>query len=151
MKINILVLCLMLLMLPAVAVAQQPLVGDAGATIASQNGIPGTTLSATPTTWMGNTIVLVATVNERFKGLTLRSLDRLMEKLDAPQVSDNVVLKAVELGAKAMGVGGNAAPQPPAADHLAQLANRLIDLQANIRKGVTFDGQATVVQDQAAA
>lgn len=88
---------------------------------------------------------LVATIDERFRGLTLRSLDRLMEKLDAPQVSDQVVLRAVELGAKALGVGGNAAPPPPAGqDQLAALANRLIDLQAGVRKefsGTIIEGQ----------
>lgn len=84
---------------------------------------------------------LAATIDERFRGLTLRSLDRLMQKLDAPQVSDNVVLKAVELGAKAMGVGGNAPPPAAAADHLAQLANRLIDLQSKIRQGITVEGE----------
>ena len=91
---------------------------------------------------------LIATIDERFRALTNRSLDRLMEKLDAPQVSDNVVLRAVELGAKAMGVGGNAAPPPPAQDHLAQLANRLIELQSRVRadfQGVTINGQATEV------
>lgn len=76
---------------------------------------------------------LAATINERFTALTERSLTRLMEKLDAPQVSDNVVLRAVELGAKAMGVGGNAPPPAAPVDHLAQLANRLIDLQSRIR------------------
>lgn len=83
--------------------------------------------------------VLVATVEERFRGVTLLSLERLHEKLSAPQVSDNVVLRAVELGAKAMGVGGNAPPQAPAADHLAQLANRLIDLQSRVRQGITIN------------
>ena len=78
---------------------------------------------------------LVATVDERFRALTMRSLDRLQEKLDAPMVSDNVVLKAVELGARAMGIGGNATPPtpPPAGDQLATLALRLIDLQSRIR------------------
>ena len=78
--------------------------------------------------------VLVASVEERFKGITLLSLERLKQKLEAPQVSDNVVLRAVELGAKALGVGGNAAPaQVPQGDHLAALANRLIDLQSRVR------------------
>lgn len=77
--------------------------------------------------------VLVATIEERFKGITLMSLERLKQKLEAPQVSDNVVLKAVELGARAMGVGGNAPPQAPSGDHLAQLANRLIELQSKVR------------------
>jgi hypothetical protein len=85
--------------------------------------------------------VLVATVDERFRALTNRSLDRLMEKLDQPQVSDQVVLRAVELGAKAMGVGGNAPPPAPPQDHLAALAQRLIALQSNIRQGVTYEGE----------
>ena len=90
--------------------------------------------------------LLHATIQERFEGITALSLQRLQEKLEAPQVSDNVVLRAVELGARAMGVGGNAPPPPPPSqDHLAQLANRLIELQSGIRKGVTFDGQATLV------
>ena len=77
--------------------------------------------------------VLVATVEERFRGITLLSLERLKQKLEAPAVSDNVVLKALELGAKAMGVGGNAPAAPPGQDHLAQLANRLIELQSRVR------------------
>lgn len=93
---------------------------------------------------------LLATINERFAAMTERSLQRLMEKLDAPQVSDNTVLKAVELGAKAMGVGGNAVPPPPPADHLAALAERLISLQNRVRAGTliqgdTFDGHAEQV------
>jgi hypothetical protein len=91
---------------------------------------------------------LMATVDERFRGLTILSLQRLQEKLEAPQVSDQVVLRAVELGARALGVGGNAPPPPPAADHLAQLANRLIDLQSKVRNniGATYHGEATVVE-----
>ena len=81
--------------------------------------------------------VLVATLEERFRALTNRSLDRLMEKLNAPQVSDGVVLKAVELGAKAMGIGGNAPPAPPPQDQLARLADRLIALQTNVRAGIS--------------
>ena len=90
------------------------------------------------------------TVDERFRALTTRSLERLMEKLDAPQVSDQTVLRAVELGAKAMGVGGNAAPPAPTSDHLAHLAERLLLLQSQVRerlvggeiKGVTYENAA---------
>lgn len=85
--------------------------------------------------------VLTATLTERFEGMTRLSLQRLQEKLEAPQVSDQVVLKAVELGAKAMGIGGNAAPPPaPPVDHLAALAQRLLVLQSQVRQGV-FNGQ----------
>jgi hypothetical protein len=94
--------------------------------------------------------VLVASVEERFKGITLLSLERLKQKLEAPQVSDNVVLRAVELGAKALGVGGNAAPaQVPQGDHLAALANRLIDLQSRVRASAAaevVDVSSTMVQ-----
>lgn len=94
---------------------------------------------------------LTATVDEKFRAITNRSLERLMEKLDAPQVSDQVVLRAVELGAKAMGVGGHAPAPPPAADHLAQLANRLLDLQSKVRnqQGVVINGEARNVRDDA--
>lgn len=92
---------------------------------------------------------LIATVKERFEGLTHLSLVRLQAELEKPACPPGVMLKALELGAKAMGVGGNAAPVVPAADHLAQLANRLIDLQSNIRRtltqGVTLDGQSTEI------
>jgi hypothetical protein len=86
--------------------------------------------------------VLTATITERFEGMARLSLERLQEKLAAPQVSDQIVLRAVELGAKALGIGGNAPPPPlpPSGDHLAQLANRLIELQAGIRKN-TFQGE----------
>ena len=81
--------------------------------------------------------VLTATITERFEGITRLSLERLQQKLEAPQVSDQIVIKAVELGATALGVGGNAPPPPPpAADHLAQLATRLIALQSQVRQGV---------------
>ncbi len=81
--------------------------------------------------------VLTATITERFEGITRLSLERLQQKLEAPQVSDQIVLKAVELGAKALGVGGNAPPPPPPpSDHLAQLAQRLIALQSQVRQGV---------------
>lgn len=81
---------------------------------------------------------LVQTIEERFRGLTLQSLDRLQQKLAAPNCSDNVVLKAVELGAKALAIGGNAPPPPPAGDHLAKLAERLVALQSNVQRGVVL-------------
>jgi len=52
----------------------------------------------------------------------------------------------VELGAKALGVGGNApTAQAPQGDHLAALANRLIELQSRVRSGV-IDVSSTVIQ-----
>ena len=88
--------------------------------------------------------VLTATITERMNGMVNLSMVRLMEKLEQPQCSDNVALKAFELGAKGLGIGGNAAPQPVqlGEDHLAKLAQRLVALNPNTRSlhhGQTID------------
>jgi len=87
-----------------------------------------------------------ATMEERFRGVTILSLQRLQERLEAPQVSDTTILRAAELGAKSLGVGSSNNNIPlNAADHLAQLANRLIDLQSGVRKrveqGVVYENE----------
>lgn len=72
---------------------------------------------------------LTATLEERFRAVTARSLDVLQEKLDQPamNIPDNLVLRAAELGAK---VFAQQAPPPlPATDHLDRLADRLVALQ----------------------
>lgn len=50
---------------------------------------------------------LRATIEERFRGLVVRSLDILMRKLDSPMkdISDELALKAAEIAAKALGYG----------------------------------------------
>ena len=73
--------------------------------------------------------MLAATLEERFRAVTARSLDVLQEKLDQPAMTipDNLVLRAAELGAK---VFAQQAPSPPpATDHLDRLADRLVALQ----------------------
>lgn len=91
---------------------------------------------------------LKASIEERFRALVIRSQQVLMQKLEASQVSDNVALRALELGARALGIGGNAAPAPaaPSADRLVKLAERLVDLQAGVR-GRTYHGEAERVSD----
>jgi hypothetical protein len=71
--------------------------------------------------------VVRATLEERVKGLTLRSLEVLQTKLSQPLVSDTVALKAFELGAKAMGMGGHAPPPAPVVD-LSLLAQKMMEL-----------------------
>lgn len=75
--------------------------------------------------------LLVVSLRERFQALTVRSLEKLMEELDKPAVKPEVALRAAELGAKSLGVGGHAPPAAPAADTLDRLAERLIRLNAS--------------------
>ena len=48
---------------------------------------------------------ITASLEERFRGLTMRSLQVLQEKLDGKEVSDFIVVKAAEIGVKALGMG----------------------------------------------
>lgn len=76
---------------------------------------------------------LVATIRERLNALTVRSLQVLQEKMMRPanEIPDNLALKAAELGAKGLGIGGNAPPPaaPNPAEYLPAIAERLMRLQ----------------------
>src|SRR5258706_12723348 len=96
--------------------------------------------------------VLKASLAERARGLVLQSINILQRELEKPQVPPNVALRAFELGAKAVGMGGNAAPAPPpapAADRLVHLAERLTGLLSQPREGVVINGEAKVVNEEA--
>ena len=72
-------------------------------------------------------------LQERFRAIVTQSLRVLQEKISKPadQVNDQLVLKTVEIGAKALGLGGNA-PQPvlvTSEERLSNLAHRLIALR----------------------
>lgn len=74
---------------------------------------------------------MVATMEERFRGLTLQSLDKLQTMLENPKVQDTTVLKAAELGIKALGLGmkkGDDDDKPPEVRTLDTLANRLTEM-----------------------
>lgn len=85
--------------------------------------------------------MLKATLEERFKGLVVRSLHVLMKKLEQPDVPANVAIRAAELGAKSLGLGGHAPPPIPTVDpnRLVTLAERLVEL--NRPKERIIDGQ----------
>ena len=93
--------------------------------------------------------MLKVTLEERFKAMVTRSLEVLQQKLSAPAacVPDDLVLKAVGLGAKALGLGGNAPPPvvAPVADRLEILAHRLIELQTRTNEAKMVDVEATIV------
>lgn len=84
--------------------------------------------------------VLQMSLRERIEALTSQSLRVLQEKLARPasEVPDLLALKALELGAKAMGLGGNQAPQVvvTSEDRLASLAHRLIALKGQAQEVV---------------
>jgi hypothetical protein len=73
---------------------------------------------------------LLASLEERFRGLTIQSLEVLKKKLEQPAVEASVALRCAELGAKSLGVGLNrlVPPTSPSGDPLEHLANRLISL-----------------------
>lgn len=76
--------------------------------------------------------VITASMEEKFRALTDQSLKILAQKLAQPAsvVPDNLALRAAELGAKALGIGGNAPPaaKAPSSDSLSLLAERLLSL-----------------------
>lgn len=86
---------------------------------------------------------LMATVEERIRALTIRATEVLMDKLHQPQVSDTVALRAFELGAKGMGLGGNA-PQKIVPVDLSHLAERLLAVKRQTL-GEPIEGTATRV------
>lgn len=70
-------------------------------------------------------LFLTATLEERFRGLTLRSLEVLQTKLDDPKVQDATVLKAAEIGIKALGLGKEKDDEKPKVSSLDKLAAAL--------------------------
>lgn len=89
---------------------------------------------------------LKASMEERFRGMTILSLQKLQAKLEAPQVSDQVVLRAVELGAKACGIGGNRAPDAATAPVINIFNSATLAQYAN-QKLAEFRG-ATIEQEK---
>ena len=83
--------------------------------------------------------VLKLSIDERFRGMVEKSLEVLQEKLSQPalQVPDQLALRAAELGAKALGMGGGQATVivPVQQDHLEGLAGRLLALQSRVSQG----------------
>lgn len=79
---------------------------------------------------------LTATLEDRIRGITERSLEVIAEKLEAPAASipDAIALRAAEFGAKALGIGGHKTPPPVDPGYLEALGQRLVALQAQVRR-----------------
>lgn len=85
---------------------------------------------------------LKATVEEHFRALVLQSVMRLKGMLAEPSCPPQVALRAAELGAKALGIGGHAPPPPPPApDRLEKLAVRLLALKQQSDTGRIINGE----------
>jgi len=86
-----------------------------------------------------------ATVADRFKGIVLRSLEILREKLDKPAagIPDNLVLRSVELSSRALGYGARIEQtniQVNVGEHLEELGNNLTKLlQRKKSEVIPFD------------
>lgn len=87
--------------------------------------------------------LVLASVEELIEGMTRRGIEVLQEKLARPSnaIDDKLVLGAVQLGMKGMGIGGNAPPSAPLdPDRLLRLAERLSALRGEGRpEPRTFD------------
>ena len=90
--------------------------------------------------------IVVKNVEDRFKGLVLRSLEVLSEKLNKPSecIPDNLALRALELSSRALGYGARdvTPPVPPVTMniHLEQLGSNLSAL-LHRKKGETFESE----------
>lgn len=91
-----------------------------------------------------------ASIEERLRSVVNRSLEVLAEKLSKPagSVPDNLALRAAEMGAKALGLGGNAPPQSVVPlNHLESLAQRLVQLKSQTVPEVHYvEGESKIIE-----
>lgn len=91
---------------------------------------------------------ITATMEERFRALTLGSLTVLQGKLDSKEVADATVLKAAEIGVKALGMGQIASPPVAPTTSVESLADRLVSALEKQRKNVrTVDAEVVVIPE----
>jgi hypothetical protein len=93
-----------------------------------------------------------ATVEERFKGLVLRSLEILREKLDRPSamIPDQLALRTFELASRAAGYGAKDQSAPSAPGdvhlHLESMGEQLtVLLQRKRREVAVIEGESMEV------
>lgn len=92
---------------------------------------------------------LSATLEERFRGLAIRAATVLQEKLNSPGVSDLVVLKAAELGVKAVMSKPVEAPQAPRLENSSQsVAEKLLAAMDARDRARTIDVETVEVRDE---
>lgn len=91
---------------------------------------------------------ITATLDERYRAVVLRGLDVLQDRLGGKEVSDNLILRAVEIGGKALGMGQDKAPPVAPTGSVDALAERLMSAFAkqkgNVRAPVLVEGGVVV-------
>ena len=94
---------------------------------------------------------IAASIEERFRALAETSVQKLMEHINRPtvEVDPEVLIKAAALGAKALGIGGNAAPKSViinSEERLELLAGRLTGLLRK-QNGDIIDAKLNEIKD----
>lgn len=89
---------------------------------------------------------LTATLKERYSALAIRTSNVMMDKLDSPDATDFMVLKAGEIAMKALGMGQKQVEAPPApaapAPQQESLAERLMRMMDEREQKRTVDVEA---------
>ena len=89
---------------------------------------------------------ITATLRERFTSLTVQSLALLQVRMDSDEVHESIVVKAIEVGVKALGMGGEGVMQVKQVGGLESLADRLTGLlESKQQLGVVPKSDNTVV------
>lgn len=85
--------------------------------------------------------VIVASIEERARGMMIQSHEVLTKELEKPAVKPEVALRCFELGAKVLGLGGHAAQKPVVID-LTGIREKLLAL-----RGEVYDGTSQRVKE----
>lgn len=94
---------------------------------------------------------IALSIEERFNALATASVEKLIEHINRPavEVDPEILIKAATLGAKALGIGGNAPPKTViinSDDRLEALSSRLTGLLRRQTEGIC-DVEATEIKE----
>ena len=78
---------------------------------------------------------ITATLEERFRGLMIRSMTVLQTKLESAVVKDETATKVMELGIKGLGLGQKDDEKPKTIGGVAALAQKLMELAPDVPRG----------------
>ena len=82
---------------------------------------------------------LTATIKDRFNALAARGAEKLLDRIESGDASDQLLVQATALGAKAIGLGQPSPPPPTTQEDLSALAGRLVNFVRSARNGEAID------------